>query len=123
MPKKTFADAMKQKALNPTMPFITAREEPQEAQTEGIETQGRPAPEASAGASKPGRSKGNPRTKRQEKELPPAPPVENETKSRRLQLLIKPSIHQAIKLEADARHTSVNDLINSILQDHIITRK
>lgn len=42
-----------------------------------------------------------------------------ETKSRRLQLLIKPSIHEAIKERATALGVSTNDLINTILQAYI----
>lgn len=44
---------------------------------------------------------------------------EMELKSRRLQLLIRPSIHAALKAEAKQKRTSVNDLINTILQAHV----
>ena len=40
-----------------------------------------------------------------------------ETKSRRLQLLIKPSTAEKLKRIATRAGTSVNDLINSILEE------
>ena len=42
-------------------------------------------------------------------------PLYIETKSKRLQLLIQPSIHEKLKNRAKAEKTSVNDLVNSIL--------
>lgn len=44
-------------------------------------------------------------------------PIYIETKSKRLQLLIQPSLHEKLKRKAQAEGTSVNDLVNSILQD------
>lgn len=44
-------------------------------------------------------------------------PLYIETKSKRLQLLIQPSLHEKLKRKAQAEGTSVNDLVNSILQD------
>ena len=44
-------------------------------------------------------------------------PLYIETKSKRLQLLIQPSIHEKLKSKAQAEGTSVNDLVNRILQD------
>ena len=54
----------------------------------------------------------------QEQEQPravqrPQPP---ETKSRRLQLLLKPSTYNAIKERADERYISVNEWINAALE-------
>ena len=40
-----------------------------------------------------------------------------ETKSRRLQLLIKPSVYGAVKQIADESGLSVNEIINQILED------
>lgn len=40
-----------------------------------------------------------------------------ETKSRRVQLLIKPSVYSAVKQIADASGLSVNEIINQILED------
>lgn len=41
-----------------------------------------------------------------------------ETKSRRLQLLVKPSTHAALKGQADRAGTSLNAYINAILEYH-----
>ena len=42
--------------------------------------------------------------------------AKKEAKSRRLQLLVKPSIHDAIKERAEQSGTSVNDWINGVLE-------
>lgn len=42
-----------------------------------------------------------------------------ETKSRRVQLLIQPSVYEAIKEKAQAQGQSVNNLINDILSDYV----
>lgn len=47
----------------------------------------------------------------------------SEIKSRRLQLLIRPSTHEAIARIAGDAGTSVNDVINSILEAYIRERK
>ena len=44
-------------------------------------------------------------------------PMYIEKKSRRLQLLLKPSIYDAVKRRAEGEGVSVNDLINTILED------
>ena len=41
-----------------------------------------------------------------------------ETKSRRLQLLVKPSTYASIKAEADELDMSLNELVNAILERH-----
>ena len=43
--------------------------------------------------------------------------VAGETKSRRLQLLLTPSLYEAVKEEAEQRGLSVNEIINLILKD------
>lgn len=45
-------------------------------------------------------------------------PLYIETRSRRLNLLIQPSLHKRIKSLASARHTSVNDLIHLVLEEY-----
>lgn len=44
-------------------------------------------------------------------------PLYIETKSKRLQLLIQPSLHEKLKSKAKAEGISVNELVNSILQN------
>lgn len=41
-----------------------------------------------------------------------------EKKTERLQLLLQPSIKEALQKEAKKKHTSVNELINGILREH-----
>ena len=43
-------------------------------------------------------------------------PLYVETKSRRLQLLVQPSLYDAIKARATAEKQSVNELVHSILE-------
>lgn len=45
-------------------------------------------------------------------------PKEQETKSARLQLLIRPSTNKALAKEAKRRRISKNELINQILEEH-----
>lgn len=45
-------------------------------------------------------------------------PLYIETRSRRLNLLIQPSLHKRIKSLASVRHTSVNDLIHLVLEEY-----
>lgn len=42
-----------------------------------------------------------------------------ENKSERMQLLIRPTIKDAIKAEAEALGLSMNDLVNSIFEDYL----
>lgn len=90
---KTFKDKIQQKAVNPTLQFISAAQTTPEG--EGLSPIGRSGTDDlrqhSAGA----------RTR--------------ETRSRRLQLLITPTLFDALRQEADDQQTSVNDLVNSIL--------
>lgn len=44
--------------------------------------------------------------------------VKKETKSKRLQLLVYPSIYEACKRKADSTGESVNEIINEILKDY-----
>lgn len=44
-------------------------------------------------------------------------PLYLETKSRRLQLLIQPSLYNKIKARADREGKSINELVHSILED------
>lgn len=46
-------------------------------------------------------------------------PIYVETKSKRLQLLMQPSLYTRLKNRADAMHTSINDLVNTILKNSL----
>lgn len=85
---KSFKDKMQQKAANPTMQFISP---PEEEKPHRLQIETRPWYEREQGA--------------------------GETKSRRLQLLLTPSLYEAVKEEAEQRGLSVNEIINLILKD------
>lgn len=91
MAKKSFMDSM-----NPAMQFISTPEQPEA-----------PAPEAAREA-----EKGT---------LTPPPgykvdPRFIETKSRRLQVLIQPSLHKRVQKAAKKKKRSVNDMISVLLE-------
>ncbi len=92
MAKKTFKDS-----INPAMSFISQ---------ESIDRAEGETP-ATAEAKRPGKAPEGYKLN----------PLYIETKSKRLQLLIQPSLHEKLKRKAQAEGTSVNDLVNSILQD------
>lgn len=92
MAKKTFKDS-----INPAMNFISQ---------ESIDRAEGEIP-ATAGAKRPDKAPEGYKLN----------PLYIETKSKRLQLLIQPSLHEKLKRKAQAEGTSVNDLVNSILQD------
>ena len=77
--------------INPAMQFITPQEEPGKATETPAKTTD--APEG---------YKVN--------------PLYIETKSRRLQLLVQPSLYERIKEKSDAQGQSVNELIHTILE-------
>lgn len=100
--KKSFTDKMQQKALNPTLQFISQLEastEPQEPQKPGRRT--------SAAAPKKA-----PQHRAQ-------PQYDEETKSRRLQLLLTPSLYDALRERAAQERMSVNEAVNTILKDYL----
>ena len=110
---KTFKDQIQQKALNPTMQFIShpQPERPQEAATEPQRPED-------------GKAKGNtPAAKKTPQTRPQArraqPKYAEETKSRRLQLLLTPSLYEAVREKADLERVSVNEMINTILSDAV----
>lgn len=47
-------------------------------------------------------------------------PKDAETKSRRVQILLQPSVYEAVKQLAEDNKTSVNDTINTILKANTI---
>ena len=48
-------------------------------------------------------------------------PKDAETKSRRVQILLQPSVYDAVKQLAEENNTSVNDTINTILKANTMT--
>jgi hypothetical protein len=49
-------------------------------------------------------------------------PVFIETKSKRTQLLLQPSVHEAIRQIAEDEGTSFNDYVNTLLREHAESR-
>lgn len=103
MAKKSFTEAIQQKkVVNPTLQFISQSEPEERPPEEPVKE--KPAP--------------RPRSSTQRRALPQY----EETKSRRLQLLITPSLQEALRIRAEAEHTSVNELINRILSKELRKR-
>ena len=122
---KSFKDKMQQRAaVNPTLQFISQPEPEEEPHRLAIET--RPlyqrAEEPQTVEEGKVKRKGSTASSTPRK-APPArralPQFDEETKSRRLQLLLTPSLYEAIKDKAAEERLSVNELINSILKDAI----
>lgn len=97
MAKKTFKDS-----INPAMNFIS-QESIAKAEEEAPAIEEPTAKTAQRHAKAPEGYKLN--------------PIYIETKSKRLQLLIQPSLQEKLKARAKAESTSVNDIVNTILQD------
>ncbi len=106
MAKKTFTDRIQQKAVNPTMQFISA---PEEAYTEPQAVPEKPA------RRRPAPTPSTPRKAAPARRAQPL--FDEETKSRRLQLLLTPSLYEAIKERASKERVSVNELVNTLLRD------
>jgi len=49
-------------------------------------------------------------------------PIYIETKSKRAQLLLQPSVHEAIRQLAEDEGTSFNDYVNTLLREHAESR-
>ena len=102
MSKKSFTDA------NPAMAFIsTAKEQEEFALTqptkEELEAKLDPEPLKKV-------SKGVPMKKN---------PEYLETKSKRVQMLMQPSLYNSIKEEAEKEGISVNEMMHTILKNHV----
>lgn len=122
---KSFKDKMQQKAVNPTLQFIS-QPEPEEEQPHRLEIETRPLyqrPEEPQTAEESKRKRKASATSSTPRKAPPArraqPQYDEETKSRRLQLLLTPSLYEAVKDKAAEERLSVNEYINSILKDAI----
>ena len=107
--KKSFAGQQ-----NPALAFIST----QEPEAERMEVQAvEPRKAATKGATKP--EKASTAAKLKTTDAPEgfkANPLFVETKSRRMQLLVQPSLHEAIKARATEKGVSVNELVHSILE-------
>lgn len=91
---KNFMDKMKGKAAdNPAMMFIS---QPDADQEEAPQDQERPRESTPLQA--------------------PRAPQRGEAKTRRLQLLLKPSLYEAVKARAEAEGLSVNEEIGELLK-------
>jgi len=108
---KSFTDKMRSKAAeNPALMFITQAEEPQTAPEpqqprnritrKAEDSPLQAAPETRAAATSGQRT----------------PPPRKEYKSRRLQLLIQPSLYEEIRDRAEAEGLSVNEEIHNLLR-------
>lgn len=110
---KSFKDKMQQKAaVNPTLQFIS-QPEPEEADTEPKTV------EESKGRKKRATASSTP--KRAHPARRAIPEYDEETKSRRYQLLLTPSLFEAVKDKAAEERISINEFINIVLRD--ATRK
>lgn len=111
MPKKTFTDRIQQIAANPTLQFISTPEaapEPQKAPQTAEKK--KPERKTSSASSTPQRA---PQARRAQ------PQYDEETKSRRLQLLLQPSLYDELRAKAAQEHISVNEMISIILKDYL----
>ena len=128
MASKTFKDKIQQKAVNPTLQFISTPE-PEEEQPHRLKIETRPLYQREEDAIEPQTVEEGKRKRKAStassapKKAPPArraqPQYDEETKSRRLQLLLTPSLYEAVKDKAAEARLSVNEYINSILKDAV----
>ena len=107
---KSFKEKMQQKAaVNPTLQFITPPD-----QEEAIPQTAEQSRSRRKAAAVPGSDRKAPQARRAQ------PQFDEEIKSRRLQLLLTPSLYEAIKAKAIEERVSVNELINILLKDAIV---
>ena len=110
--KKSFTDQLDPASLNPAMQFISP---PESAQTEEAPAVREPRPAYRAPL--------NPAAGLQVPAAAPAGyrinPRFVEKKTRRVQLLLRPSVYEGIKELADMNGLSVNDLINTLLEQSV----
>lgn len=116
MAKKTFVDA-----INPAMQFITPTDAEDAAPAAEVQTP--KAKSAAAPSGKKPRGKAKPSGSTNKVKTTDAPegykanPAFVETKSRRLQLLMQPSLHDRIKARAAAEGLSVNEFVHKTLEN------
>lgn len=118
MSKKSFANA------NPAMSFISDTSEdlndftltnPTEEELEQREAEAQAETKTAAVKLKPKAPT------RRKKEAPPMKknPEYIETKSKRVQMLMQPSLHAGIKAIADKKRISINETMHDILKDYL----
>ena len=103
MAKKSFIND------NPALRFITEAEQPEEQET-------RPAPKQTVKAPTRSPSRSTSKAKNDEPRYK-LDPKYIETKSRRVQLVMQPSLYNKIKQAASKQDISVNEFIHKTLED------
>ena len=93
MPKKSFKEYI------PTMSFIS------QESVEAVDGADDPAPAPARRGKAPAGYKANPEY--------------TETKSKRVQLLVQPSVYEAVKTRAQAEGISVNEAVNNALKEYV----
>ena len=107
MAKKTFAERMQQKAVNPTLQFISA---PEASTAPQAAPQSKTRERASTASTAP---QGAPQTRRALSQYG------EELRNRRFQLLLTPSLYEELRERAAAERMSINDLINTVMSDYL----
>lgn len=108
---KTFKDKMQQRATNPTLQFISQPETATEPQEESQSVEESKTRESASTAS--GRPRKAPQARRA------LPQYGEEIKSRRLQLLLTPSLYEELRERAALDRMSVNELMTVALMDYL----
>ncbi|MBR6955105.1 MAG: hypothetical protein IKH77_08750 [Clostridia bacterium] len=105
--KKSFTRQLDTAQLNPALQFIStpAPQAPRREAAQG-RTPAAPAPAVPA-----------PRPETAAPEGYRVNPMYIEKKTRRLQLLLRPSVYEAVRARAQGEGVSVNDLINTLLEE------
>lgn len=88
-------------ALNPAMTFIS-----------------KPEPEPQTGP-EPERQAAEPTPREPEPQAQRYTPHRREAKTRRMQILVKPSTYERLREKAEAEYTSLNDLINNAIEEYL----
>ena len=115
MASKTFKDKMQQKAaVNPTLQFISTPE-PEEEQPHRLEIETRPLYKRAEEPQTVEEGKGKRKASTASSTPKKAPPA----RRAQPQLLLTPSLYEAVKDKAVEARLSVNEYINSILKDAV----
>lgn len=106
---KTFKDTVraKQAAENPALQFFSQPNTEEDPPEGGRDPEDRESSQMTETAPDPIK----------ETHEPTPPPRRREARTRRLQLLLTPSLYEAVKAKAEKERRSINDLICIILED------